>query len=354
MMSSKFMLFLAAIIGVSSVNSQYLRSKYIESKLIDYYDIDDINQFNSLVTKYDKHYRTVDDIMTAFESFLKNLEFIESHNNTSYTLELNEHFDLDEHQFKLYRSLNFNHFTNYHYSMLNEGSSICKPYVSTSDYTSLPSSIDWRSKAVTEVKNQGQCGSCWSFSSTGAMEGAHAVATGDLIELSEQQLMDCSWTYGDFGCNGGLMDNAFVYAIENGMCLESDVPYLAYDQRCSNMPSCEPVATFSYCFDVTSNNQQDLMLAVADQPVSVAIEADTKVFQFYKSGIIDSSDCGTSLDHGVLVVGYGTDSGQKYWIVKNSWGSDWGEDGYVRIERSESSDDAGICGIAMQPSFIVV
>ena len=122
--------------------------------------------------------------------------------------------------------------------------------------------------------------------------------------------------------------------------------------RSPSVQDCQKVAFFDYCMDVPANNQVMLRKAVTQMPVSVAIEADTATFQFYKSGILDSTKCGTTLDHGVVVVGFGEDNGQEYWTVKNSWGSDWGEDGYIRIARSDSTDDAGVCGIAMQPSFI--
>ena len=116
----------------------------------------------------------------------------------------------------------------------------------------------------------------------------------------------------------------------------------------------EPVVFLSSCVDVTPQNEVDLEKAVAIGPVSVAIEADTRTFQMYESGVITGSACGTNLDHGVLVVGYGTESNQPYWLVKNSWGSSWGEDGYVKIEKSSSTKDKGTCGIAMQPSYPVV
>jgi len=216
--------------------------------------------------------------------------------------------------------------------------------------------FDWRDAGVvTPVKNQGQCGSCWSFSATGAMEGAWAIYSGDLLSLSEQQLMDCSKRYGDFGCNGGLMDNAFEYAIDYGMCSEEQDPYKGTTDTCMT-PSldCDNVAKFSYCVDINSGNELELKQAVSRAPVSVAIEADTTIFQFYSGGIIKSENCGNSLDHGVLVVGYGEENGEKYWIVKNSWGESWGENGYVRIARTDSTTDSGVCGIALQASFPVV
>ena len=231
----------------------------------------------------------------------------------------------------------------------------CSMFQSYYDFQSLPKNIDWRKhNAVTPVKDQGQCGSCWSFSATGAMEGSWAIHTGELISLSEQQLVDCSSgfaSYGNHGCNGGLMDYAFSYAIDNGMCLEDDYSYHAEQGSCQS--NCKKYAYFSGCSDIIPNNQQDMTAAVAQQPVSVAIEADTKIFQFYKSGVITGNECGTNLDHGVLVVGYGTENNEDYWLVKNSWSSNWGDNGYVKIGRSTSTNDPGICGIASTPSFII-
>jgi len=215
----------------------------------------------------------------------------------------------------------------------------------------IPTSIDWTTKgAVTPVKNQGQCGSCWAFSTTGSTEGVNAVNGKGLVSLSEQQLVDCSGSYGNEGCNGGLMDNAFQYIIANGgLCTEAAYPYTATDGTCKT--SCKKTTTIKGYKDVTSDSDASLAAAVAQQPVSVAIEADQSSFQLYSGGVMTAA-CGTNLDHGVLAVGYGTASGVEYWKVKNSWGASWGEAGYIRLGRgSQYNGGAGQCGIYSEPSY---
>ena len=218
---------------------------------------------------------------------------------------------------------------------------------------SVPDSVDWRDKnVVTDVKNQGSCGSCWSFSATEAVESAWAISTGELLVLSEQQLVSCDKT--DNGCGGGLMDNAFEYIEKNGLTTEDAYPYTAKDGTC-NIDSIESAVKICGHTDVKSSSEQALKEALALQPVSVAIQADQLAFRFYKSGVIAQKSCGTKLDHGVLAVGYGTDPVDgDYWLVRNSWGETWGEDGYVRLARTDGTDSDGTCGIAMQASYPVV
>jgi C1A family cysteine protease len=217
----------------------------------------------------------------------------------------------------------------------------------------LPKEIDWRTKgAVTPVKNQGSCGSCWSFSTTGAMEGAFFIKTGTLDSFSEQELVDCD-KY-DSGCGGGLMDFAFHWIQENGgICLEDDYTYTAKNGRCQpNKCSVVPGSNVASWVDVEPN-EEALMAAVIKQPVSIAIEADEAAFQFYSGGVL-TSGCGTNLDHGVLLIGYGTsDDGLDYWTIKNSWGAEWGDSGYIKILRG-ASQEGGECGILESASYPIL
>nr|AAK48495.1 putative cysteine protease [Ipomoea batatas] len=282
-----------------------------------------------------------------FEIFKDNLRYIDEQNSRgdrSYKLGLNRFADLTNEE---YRSTYLGAKTDARRRIAKTKSD--RRYAPKAG-GSLPDSIDWREKgAVAEVKDQGSCGSCWAFSTIAAVEGINQIVTGELISLSEQELVDCDTSYNE-GCNGGLMDYAFEFIIKNGgIDTEADYPYTGRYGRCDQTRKNAKVVSIDGYEDVTPYDEAALKEAVAGQPVSVAIEAGGRDFQLYSSGIFTGS-CGTDLDHGVTAVGYGTENGVDYWIVKNSWAASWGEKGYLRMQRNVK-DKNGLCGIAIEPSY---
>jgi C1A family cysteine protease len=305
-----------------------------------------MNLFETWLIKHGKNYNALGEKQKRFQIFKDNLRFIDEHNSVdiSYKLGLNKFADLSNEEYKkMYLGTRFDRQnktplkTSERY-LFNEGEG-------------LPKSVDWREKgAIVAVKDQGQCGSCWAFSTVGAVEGINQIVTGDLISLSEQELVDCDTTYNQ-GCNGGLMDYAFQFIIKNGgIDTEEDYPYKAADNTCDPIRKNARVVTIDGYEDVPQNDEKSLKKAVSHQPVSVAIEAGGREFQLYSSGVFTGT-CGTALDHGVVAVGYGTEGSKDYWIVRNSWGPNWGENGYIKMERNVANITTGKCGIAMEPSY---
>ena len=263
-----------------------------------------------------------------------------------YTVEMNHFGDLSSEEFvKIYNGLKYEHV---------EKDQLLEVEVDT---VGLPATVDWvKEGAVTAVKNQGQCGSCWSFSTSGSVEGVHFLSkqTGGvpgLVGLSEKQLMDCSGSFGNQACNGGLMDNAFKYLESvKGLDTESSYPYYPQDGTCHYNPANIGACIQDYQ-DVVQGSEASLQKAVAQQPVSVAIDASHQSFQFYSGGVYYEPNCSsTQLDHGVLAVGYGTLNGNDYWLVKNSWSASWGEQGYIMMSRNRNNN----CGIATSASFPLI
>ena len=211
-------------------------------------------------------------------------------------------------------------------------------------------SVDWRTQgAVNPVKDQGQCGSCWAFSATASIEAVWKTSGHNLENLAEQQFVDCSTKFGNQGCNGGLMDDAFKYLMSvAGQERTSDYPYTAKDGVCK-YSAAKAVAKISGYADVPKNDCKTLFTFATNQVTSVAIAANA--IQSYKSGVFSNALCGTALNHGVAVVGYGHDNSvnKDFWIVRNSWGANWGEQGYIRMDRNVQTS-TGICGICMAAS----
>ena len=204
---------------------------------------------------------------------------------------------------------------------------------------------------MTPIKNQGQCGSCWAFSTTGSLEGVHFQTKGELISFSEQQLVDCSKSYGNHGCLGGLMNMSFWYVKDHGITTEAKYPYHGIGiNACKYKEETDKVWTISDCTEIPENSSLNFKASVAKGPVSVAIQANQMAFQLYKSGVFSNDKCGTKLDHGVLTVGYGVEDGKDYYKVKNSWGAQWGENGFIKIENLKK-DGPGLCGLQMAASF---
>ncbi|KAI1303085.1 Procathepsin L [Halotydeus destructor] len=308
-------------------------------------------QWEAFKARYEKSYDSNDEEMSRQQIFSHNLEIINSGNLDadlgvkSYRLSVNQFADMTSEEFRRQRN-------GFRPERKAKHSKSSQDFSGT-EINKLPATVDWRDRnVVTPVKDQGQCGSCWAFSAVAAIEGQHALATKKLISLSEQNLVDCSDPEGDEGCNGGLMDNAFQYVIDNkGIDTESDYPYRGDDESCSYSPK-KRGATVKSFVDIKSTNETALQVALATiGPISVAIDASSDDFQFYKSGVYDNKRCSSKqLDHGVTAVGYGTKGGKDYWLVKNSWGTGWGIQGYILMSRNKHNQ----CGIATAASYPVV
>jgi len=302
------------------------------------------NSFKSWMTLHTKSYKSNVEYQHRLNVYKNNLAIVEDHNrrNLGFTLAMNLFADLSVEEFaQLYLQPKFN--------------ASALPQVNLHEDDGVKAdTIDWRTKgAVTAVKNQGQCGSCWAFSTTGSVEGVYQISKGQLISSSEQQLVDCSRSFGNMGCNGGLMDSAFKYIIQSskGLDTESSYPYTARDGTCKFNAANIGTKISSYK-DVPRGSESGLTSAINSNPVSVAIDAAHSSFQLYHSGVYYESRCSASqLDHGVLAVGYGSNGGanQDYYIVKNSWGTSWGAQGYILMSRNRNNN----CGIATASSYPV-
>jgi len=291
-----------------------------------------------------------------FNQWMKNKEFVDRHNmqyaagEKTYTVGMNKFADLSGDEFaELYLSKV--------QDLKGPHPPMCTASTIAANST-MPASADWRTASpavVTPIKDQGQCGSCWAFSTVASLEGQWAMKAGNtLTSLSEQNLVDCSQNWGNFGCGGGLMDQGFTYIHDNnGIDTEASYPYTATDGKCVFDPA-NVGATLSDCKDVSSGDEAALANAInMVGPISVAIDASHMSFQLYTSGVYYEPNCSSQfLDHGVTAVGYGTDSSSNddYFIVKNSWGTTWGSNGYIMMSRNKQNN----CGIATSASYPIV
>ncbi|KAH7682107.1 Actinidain protein [Dioscorea alata] len=303
--------------------------------------------FEMWSSKHGKVYHDPSEKAMRFDSFQKNLAYVLERNAqkelmpVGHTVGLNVFADLSNEEFRV----------KYLSKMKLAGKRKMTGMEEKKEECDAPYSLDWRKKGVvTGVKDQGQCGSCWAFSSTGAMEGINAIATGDLISLSEQELVDCDTT--NDGCDGGYMDYAFEWVIKNGgIDTERDYPYTGQDGSCNTEKENIKAVTIDGYQDV-AQNENALLCAVVKQPVSVGIDASSMDFQLYTGGIYDG-ECSSDpddIDHAVLIVGYGSEKNIEYWIVKNSWGTSWGMQGYFYIRRNTGLP-YGACAINAMASY---
>jgi len=293
--------------------------------------------FQSMEGPSTTEYQTADEHSKRFGIFKNNMDYAREFNKKgeySFKLGVTAFADLTEEEFAAYIAKNNGH---------KRQTKMVTEFFDASDKTA-PDSMDWSQEgAVTPIKNQGQCGSCWSFSTTGSIEGQYYLKYNKLSSFSEQELVDCSGSAGNLGCNGGDMDAAFGWIESNGLCLESAYPYTGENGTCEKS-RCTAKTTVKSYTDIKEGNTEDLKTAIGTVgPISVAVDATT-MWQLYSGGIFNHRCNINKLDHGVLAVGYTSD----YWKVKNSWGASWGESGYIRLAPGNT------CGIAQDASYPVL
>ena len=330
-----------ALIGLVAVCCVILTYSSAPSTQTFLLDTDSLNEsyFKMHLEKFGKSYSS-SEYEARLRIFNDNMGYIRKVNsmNKDWYLTPNQFTDLSNEEFrKIYLPKKM-------FPEINES-------IESESNLQYPTSVNWvTAGAVTPVKNQGQCGSCWSFSTTGAVEGAWKLAGHSLTSLSEQQLVSCNTQ--NHGCSGGWPAVAMQYIINNkGITTESNYPYTAKNGVCNKAAAAQVAATISSYKQVASNNVAALATAVAQQPVSVLVDAGGADWQSYGGGVVTDSNCGTSLDHAVLAAGYNMGSSPAYWLVKNSWGAGWGEAGYIRLAVVAGN---GICGVQMSCYYPVV
>ncbi|TMW51171.1 hypothetical protein DOY81_003787 [Sarcophaga bullata] len=303
------------------------------------------------LNKYGKNYRSWDENQKRFENFVNNYKLIKQHNEhfekglVSYKMAVNPFSDMSLKEMKVsYMGLNLTENDKQQFRNLKQFEALKAP-----TYNNIPSTKDWRKTGcITAVKDQKSCGSCWAFASTGALEAHYCLKFKKKVIISEQNLIDCSTK--NSGCNGGSMIPSFEYIRDNkGINPEDKYPYEAVQGKC-RYQSRYIAATCSGYRTIPQGNEQALSQAVASKgPIAVAIAVNSN-FMHYKGGIYDDATCSKAVNHAVLLVGYGSEKGVDYWLVKNSWGSSWGEKGYIKMRRNKQNQ----CAIANYGSYPVV
>ncbi|KAL6655307.1 hypothetical protein ACP70R_006133 [Stipagrostis hirtigluma subsp. patula] len=323
-----------------------------------------LDRFEQWVSRHRRLYANAGEKQRRFEIYRRNVELIETFNSlsTGYKLADNKFADLTNEEFRA-KVLGLGPQSRTGHTSA-ASTMTCVDREAPEDYSDysddLPTSVDWRAKgAVGPVKNQGTCGSCWAFSAVAAIEGINQIKNGKLVSLSEQELVDCDSQA--LGCAGGYMSWAFEFIMKNkGLTTEENYPYQGTNGACQTPKLKESAVSIAGYRNVTPNSEPELLRAAAAQPVSVAMDAGSFMFQLYGSGVF-TGPCSADVNHGVTVVGYGETQGdedgdgvaapgQKYWIVKNSWGPEWGDAGYVLLQR-DAGVPSGLCGIALLPSY---
>jgi cathepsin L len=309
---------------------------------------DYLAEWKKFTSKYEKNYAH-DEAYYRYTIFKQTVDYIDHFNKNlakdrSFSVGINAFSDLTKEEF-----------SKYYLGTKVDATKHVKTgqkFVPKIDLGAVPTTWNWTSQgAVTPIKNQGQCGSCWAFSTTGSTEGCHFLNTKSLVGLSEENLVECSQSEGNEGCEGGLMDDAFKYIIANkGIDTETSYPYTSGEGEAGAcaFEAANCGSTITAYTDVTSESEPALLQACVGAPISVAIDAGEASFQSYTSGVYYEPECSsTQLDHGVLAVGWGTYQGEAYWLVKNSWGTDWGLNGYIMMSRNRNNN----CGIATMASY---
>ncbi|CAF1313205.1 unnamed protein product, partial [Rotaria sordida] len=310
------------------------------------------NDWASFKRVYKKQYKSTKEDADRKNVWNANRAIIEKHNREAssgqytFTLGMNKFGDLTVEEFTKMNGFKMS-------TKTDTSQAVHQTFVAPTSLT-LTNTVDWNSQGyVTPVKDQGQCGSCWAFSAIASLESQQRKKTGNLVGLSEENLVDCSRPYGNQGCNGGRMDYAFKYIIDNaGIATEASYPYTATDNGPCSYQAANVGATMTGYVDIKSGSEADLQAAIATiGPISVAIDAGHSSFQFYNSGVYNERSCSTrSLNHAVLAFGFNKTASKPYYIVKNSWGPSWGKNGYIWMTLGTKNQ----CGIASMASYPVV